>query len=116
MTYLLVKAAISGLLIAIISEVARRSAGVAALIASLPLVSLLAMIWMWRETGDAGRIADHAASTFWYVLPSMPMFLVVPALLRAGIGFWLSLLLGCLLTVVLYAGLVWVAPRVGIRL
>jgi hypothetical protein len=52
------------------------------------LVSLLGILWLWRDTGDVGRIADHAQSTFWYVLPSLPMFLVLPAMLRAGVGFW----------------------------
>ena len=65
---------------------ARRSPSLGALIVSLPLVSLLGILWLWRDTGDIGRIADHAESTFWYVLPSLPMFLVLPAMLRAGMG------------------------------
>ena len=73
MTYLIVKALISGLLIAAISELAKRSPGIGALVASLPLVSILAMIWLWRDTGDTARIADLAYSTFWLVLPSLPL-------------------------------------------
>ena len=65
MSYLILKAAVSGVLVALISEIARRSPGFGALIASLPLVSLLAMIWLWRDTGDRARIADHAQATFW---------------------------------------------------
>jgi hypothetical protein len=61
---------------------------------SLPLVSVLAFIWLWRDTGDTVRIAALAQSTFWFVLPSLPMFLVLPVLLRSGAGFWLSLALG----------------------
>lgn len=116
MSYLLVKAALSGILIAVISEVARRSPGFGALIASLPLVSVIGMIWLWRDTGDTARMADHATATFWYVLPSLPMFLVVPALLRGGWGFWPSLLAGCGLTVVLYFLMLWIGPRFGLRL
>lgn len=116
MGYLIFKAAISGALIAVISEIARRNAGFAALVASLPLVSLMAMIWLWRDTGDLARIADHSAATFWYVLPSLPLFLILPALLRGGLGFWLALLISCATTVALYFALLWIAPKVGIRL
>jgi uncharacterized membrane protein (GlpM family) len=70
MTYLVLKAAVSGVLVMIISEVARRSPGVGGLIASLPLVSVLAIIWLWRDTADVERIASHAEATFWYVLPT----------------------------------------------
>jgi hypothetical protein len=111
MSYFVLKAALSGLLIAAISEIARRSPGVAALVASLPLISILGMIWLWRDTGDAGKIATHAEATFWYVLPSLPMFLLVPRLIRSDLGFWPSLATGCLVTFGLYMVLVWLAPR-----
>jgi hypothetical protein len=116
MTYLIVKAAISGVLVMIISEVARRSPGIGGLIASLPLVSVLAIIWLWRDTSDVERIAAHAESTFWFVLPSLPMFLLFPALLRHGIGFWLALVISCALTMVLYSLTIWLLPRFGINL
>ena len=116
MFYLVVKALLSGVIIALVSEIAKRSPGFAALVASLPLVSVLGMIWLWRDTRDADRLADHAQATFWYVLPSLPMFLLIPALLRRGVGFWPALLAGCALTVVLYGVTVAVAARVGVRL
>lgn len=116
MSYFAIKAILSGLLIALISEIARRSPGFAALIASLPLISILGMIWLWRDTADAARIASHAEATFWYVLPSLPMFLVIPRLIRAEVGFWPALGAGCLLTVVLYAVLLWLAPRFNLPL
>jgi hypothetical protein len=115
-SYLVVKALISGVLIAVISEVSRRSPGFGALIASLPLVSVIGMIWLWRDTGDTARLADHATATFWYVLPSMPMFLLIPALWRAGWGFWPGLAAGCVLTVGLYFLMLWIGPRFGLRL
>ena len=116
MSYLIVKAALSGVIVMIVSEVARRSPGIGALIASLPLVSILAMIWLWRDTGDALRIAQHAEATFWLVLPTLPMFLALPFLLRRGFAFWPSLAAVAALTMGLYAGAVWLLPRLGIRL
>ena len=116
MTYLLIKALLSGLIVAAASEVARRWPGAGALIVSLPMVSLLTMIWLWRDTGDSARIATLSESTFWYFLPSMPLFLVLPAMLRAGLGFWIALALACALTVALYLGMIAVGPRLGLRL
>lgn len=116
MFYLAVKALISGILIAAGSEVAKRFPGVGALIASLPLVSVLGMIWLWRDKPDAENMAAHAGATFWYVIPSLPMFLLIPVLLRSGLPFWLALTLGCILTIVLYLAMTLLAPRFGLRL
>ena len=103
-------------MVAVVSETARRSPAFGALIASLPLVSVLAMIWLWRDTGDVNRIAGHAETTFWYVLPSLPMFLVFPALLRAGVPFYVGLALSCILTVILYVIMTYVLKRFGVVL
>jgi hypothetical protein len=74
------------------------------------------MIWLWRDTSDPQRLADHAQATFWFVLPSLPMFLLVPMLLRRGVGFWPALLSGCLLTVVLYVLMTAALARMGVKL
>lgn len=116
LVYLLLKAAVSGVIVALVSEIARRNAGFGALVASLPLVSILGMLWLWRDTGDAGRLATHAEATFWFVLPSLPMFLLIPALLRRGTAFLPALGAGCLLTVALYLLMVVVGPRFGLKL
>ena len=116
MAYFVVKCVLSGLIIAIVSEVARRSPSFGALIVSLPLVSLLGILWLWHDTGDVGRIADHAQSTFWYVLPSLPMFLILPAMLRNGFGFWSSLGSNCMLTMLLYVVMAWGLAKLGISL
>lgn len=116
MLYLATKAILSGIIIAIVSEVAKRNPGLGALIASLPLVSILAMIWLWHDTSDTTRIAGHAEATFWLVLPTMPMFLLLPWLLRHGTGFWLSLGLSCLLTIALYLLTIWLLPKLGITI
>ena len=116
MVYFVIKCVLSGIIIAVVSEVAKRSPAFGALIVSLPLVSLLGILWLWRDTGDAERIASHAESTFWYVLPSLPMFLVLPAMLRAGVDFWLSTGASCVLTIALYAVTASLLARFGINL
>lgn len=116
MLYAAIKAIISGILIAVISETGRRSPALGALIASLPLVSVLAMMWMWRETRDVERIAAHAQATFWYVLPSLPLFLVLPALLRGGMGFYMAMGVSCALTMGLYLLMIWALRQGGISL
>ena len=116
MLYLALKAAISGLIIAIVSEVARRSPGWGALIVSLPLVSILGMLWLWRDTHDPVRMAAHAQATFWFVLPTLPMFLLIPAMLRQGFSFWLALAAGCAVTILLYLAMTLIGARFGLRL
>jgi hypothetical protein len=116
MLYFAIKAALSGLLAALVSETAKRSPAFGALVASLPLISIMAVIWLWRDTADAARIASQMDATFWYVLPSLPMFLLMPALLRGGVGFWPALVSGCILTVILYLITAAVLARFGIRL
>ena len=116
MIYLLAKAALSGLLVVAVSEVAKRYPGLGGLVASLPLISVLGMVWLWRDTADPERMAAHASGTFWFVLPSLPMFLLIPMLLKRGVGFWPALAAGCILTMVLYGLMVWLGPRLGLRL
>lgn len=111
-----IKALISGVIVALVSETARRNVALAALFASLPLISVLGMVWIWRDTADLERLSAHSAATFWYVLPSLPMFLVMPLLWRMGVGFWPGLLGGCALTAVLYIAMATVLPRFGISI
>ncbi len=116
MTAFAVRALLSGLIIAAVAMIARRSPAFGALVASLPLISLLGVLWLWRDTHDPARVADHLQSTFWYVLPSLPMFLLVPALLRAGTGFAPALLAGVALTILLYLATAAALARFGITL
>ena len=116
MLYLAIKALVSGVLVMAVSELARRSAALGALVASLPLVSILAMIWLHHETGDAPRIADHSQATFWYVLPSLPMFLLLPGLLRHGLSFYPSLAICVGVTIVLYFSMAFGLARFGITI
>ena len=111
-----VRAVLSGIIVALIAVIARRSPSAGALVASLPLLSILGMIWLWHDAPDSERMARHAEATFWYVLPSLPMFLLIPALLRHGVGFWAALAAGCALTVGLYVLMTWLGPRFGLQL
>lgn len=114
MWYTIIKAAISGIIVSAVSETAKRSPAFGALIASLPIVSILAMIWLWNDTQDSERIASHTEAIFWLVLPSLPMFLILPALLRSGIQFYVSLAVSCAITVALYFIMIWTLKRFGL--
>lgn len=114
MLYAIIKALLSGAIVSTVSEIARRSPAFGALVASLPIVSVLGMIWLWRDTHDSEKIAAHAEATFWMVLPSLPMFLVLPALLRHGLGFYPALAASCALTVILYAVMVLILRKFGV--
>ena len=112
---LVAKALLAGVMIAAISEIGRRLPAAAAVVASLPLVSALGMIFLWHARPDSENMAVHVESTFWYVLPSLPMFLAIPAMLRAGMNFWAALGIGCALTVALYLVMMHFGPRIGMR-
>ena len=116
MTAFVVRAVLSGLIVAAIALIARKSPTAGGLLASIPLVSTLGMIWLWHDTRDTNLVADYVGSAFWYFLPSMPMFLLIPFLLRAGHGFWIALGAGCALTIVLYLIAVVIAARFGVTL
>ena len=114
--WLAIKALVSGIIVAAVSEIARRYPTTGALVASLPLVSVLGMLWLWNDKPDRANMAVHSAATFWYVLPSLPMFLVIPLLLRTNLNFHLAIALGCLLTIALYLAMIALAPRFGLKL
>jgi hypothetical protein len=116
MLYLFIKAAISGAIVAAVSEIARRYPGWGGLVASLPLTSLLAMLWLWRDSGDAERVAELSVSTIWFFIPSVPLFIALPLLIRSGIGFWAAMAIVVAGTLALYALMFWAAPRLGLKL
>jgi hypothetical protein len=116
MLYLLIKAGISGIIVAAVSEIARRYPGWGGLVASLPLTSLLAMLWLWRDSGDAEKIAELSAGTIWFIIPSIPLFIALPLLLRSGVGFWLSMAVVIAGTLALYALMFWAAPKIGLKI
>ncbi len=115
MIYFAIKTALSALIIVAISEIGKRSPTFAALIASLPLISLLGMIWLWRDTKDTERLAAHSEATFWYVLPSLPMFLLIPLLLRHGVSFYVAVGTSILLTILLYLIMLFIMKKTGMN-
>src|SRR5262245_34999072 len=112
----LIRLIVSALIIVAVAEVSKRTTTVGALLASLPLTSLLGMTWLYVETGDTTKVAALAGSIFWLVLPSLGLFLILPPLLRAGYAFWPALGIGCGATVVLYVAEIWVLDAIGVRL
>ena len=114
MVYYVVKVAISALLIVAIAEISKRSSLVGALLASVPLVSVLAMIWLYIDTRDGERVAALANGVFWLVLPSLALFLALPLLLRHGVNFYLSMGLSVLLTIGCYWAMLGLLRQIGI--
>lgn len=105
--YLLLKALISGLLVAAASEAARRSSLLGAVLVSLPLTSILAIVWLWRDTHNADEVASLSWSILSVLVPSATLFVVLPLGLRAGLGVPAALLVACVATAIAYA--VWIA-------
>jgi len=110
------KVLLTAVLVVAISEVSKRSTLLGGIIASLPLTSLLAFIWLYGETGDTAKIANLSNSIFWYVLPSLVLFLVLPLLLARGFGFWLSLGIASALTFLAYLLMSALLARFGVTL
>lgn len=116
MLYYLIKILVSAVLIVTISEIAKRYSGFAALVASLPITSLLAFIWLHVESTPDEQIAVLSGQIFWLVLPSLILFLAFPFLLRLGMNFWLSLFLAMSATAFTYLALLPLLKRFGISI
>ncbi len=116
MLYYAIKVILSALLIVAVSEIAKRSTGFAALVASLPLTSLLAFVWLQTEGVEPGKIATLSSQIFWLVLPSLILFLLLPVLLKNGLNFWLSLSVSIAATAGSYAVMLSLLHRFGIDL
>ena len=111
-----VKLLLTAVIILIVNKIQLLNDRISALLIALPLTSLLAMIWMHQGKQTTSRIANHAEGTFWFVLPTLPMFLILPWMLRHGWGFWTALLANCLLTAGFFWLTVFILRRFGIDL
>ncbi len=116
MVYYVIKIAVSALIILAISEIAKRSSGFAALVASLPLTSLLAFVWLHLESTPSERIADLSMQIFWLVIPSLVMFVALSFMLRQGMNFWLSLAISVAATTCSYLAFIAILRRFGVSL
>ncbi|MEM0967040.1 MAG: DUF3147 family protein [Verrucomicrobiota bacterium] len=109
--FFLTKVIISALVVAVVSEVAKKSGLLGALIASIPLTSLLAIIWLYLDTGNTKQIASLATGILWLILPSCLFFFALPLLLRSGLNFWISLFISCATTALAYAFTLWILQK-----
>ncbi len=116
MAWYALKTLLTAGMIVVVSEVAKQKAILGSLIASLPLVSVIGMLWLYGETRNTERLISHSEGTFWYVLPSLPMFLFLPWLMRKEVGFYGALCAGVALTIVLYLVTAKVMARFGMNL
>lgn len=116
MFYFALKVGISAVIIVAITEIAKRSSGFAALLAALPLTSLLAFVWLHVEGAEPLRIAELSSQIFWLALPSLVLFLLLPLLIRQGMGFWLSLAISVVVTVGCYFTLLPLLRKFGVQL
>lgn len=115
MAWLVIKYAVTAAIVVLVSEAARRNDRLGGLLGALPMVTILALIWLKLEHQPMQKIANHAWYTFWYVVPTLPMFLVFPALLPR-LGFWATLLACAVMTVACFALFALVVRHWGIRL
>lgn len=115
MAWLITKYFLTALIVVAVSELAKRSDKLGGFVAALPLVTLLALIWLYVENQPQEKIANHAWYTFWYVLPTLPMFLAFPALLPR-LGFWLTLLACVVITIICFGLFALLLRQFGIEL
>jgi hypothetical protein len=114
--YYLIKIVITTALIIAISEIAKRSSVIGALLASLPIISLIAIIWLYVETKDVDKVSALTTSIFWLVLPSLVLFVALPILLKQGLDFYLSIAISVGLTAIAYYFLFVLLSQYGVKL
>ena len=115
MLYLISKYLITAGMVVLISELAKKSDRIGALVASLPLVTILTLIWLFVEGQSATKISNHAYYTFWYVIPTLPMFILFPYFM-SRFGFAMTLVISVLLTIVVFVLFAAIVKHFGINL
>ena len=116
MGYYIIKLIITTFLIVLISEIAKRSSLMGALLAAIPLVSILAMTWMYIDTGDSSSAVAFSNRIVWLIAPSMTLFLAFPLLIKKGFGFYPSMLVSVMMTIFAYYSVIYVLEKFGIKL
>jgi hypothetical protein len=116
MLYYLTKIVITAVLVVLISEIAKRSTLTGGILASIPLVSVLAMVWLYVDTHDSAKVVALSYSIFWLILPSLTLFVMLPVLIKKGLGFYPSMTVSVLTTLFAYYLVIAAAGRFGIKL
>ena len=116
MVYLVFKTAISAIIIVAVSEISKRSSLFGAILASLPLVSFLGMIWLYVDTNSRTQVAQLSKSVFWMVIPSLSLFIILPILLKTDMDFYLAIFLSTLVMVIIYFIMVFILQKFGINI
>lgn len=116
MIYYIAKISITVLLIIAIAEISKRSTLISAILASVPLVSVLAMIWLYVDTKDVQKVAALSTNIFWLVIPSLALFLVLPVMLKKDINFYISMSVAIIVTIICYFIMLGILGKLGIKL
>ncbi len=116
MLFFVVKLLLTSFIIVLITEFSKKNNIIATIFAALPLVSILSFIWIYIEQKDINKISNLSTSIFWMVIPSLPLFLIFPYLLRRGISFYFSLLISIFITIILYITFAWILKKFGIKI
>lgn len=116
MPYYIAKVFITATLVVLISEISKRSSLIGAVLASLPIVSILAFIWLYIDTKSVEKISELSTSIFWLVIPSLSLFIVLPLLLKSKVNFYASLVISCAIMVLIYFTMIFVLRRLNINL
>jgi hypothetical protein len=115
MAYYITKLIITTLLIVLISEISKRSSLAGAILAAIPLVSILAMTWMYIDTSDSTKAVEFSQNIVWLIAPSMTLFIAFPLLIKKGLGFYPSMLISIILTIFAYYSVIYLLEKFGIR-
>ncbi|MGM0419470.1 MAG: DUF3147 family protein [Bacillota bacterium] len=116
MGYLLFKTLVSAIIIVAVSEISKRSSLLGAILASLPLVSYLGMIWLYIDTESKAQVSQLSISVFWMVIPSLSLFVVLPVLLKTDLNFYLSLFISTVIMIIVYFTMIYILQRLGINI
>jgi len=116
MIYYIVKVFISAVIIVLISEISKRSSLTGSILASLPLMSILAFIWIYIDTKDVQKISSLSTGIFWLVIPSLILFIILPVLLKKQVNFWLAMGISTSAMVIFYFLMIFVLRKFGVRL
>lgn len=115
MGYYILKLVVTALLIVLISEIAKRSSLFGAMLAAIPLVSILAMTWMYIDTNSSTKAVEFSQSIVWLIAPSMTLFIVFPILINKGLNFYISMGISVIMTIFAYYSVIFVLEKLGVK-